>query len=257
MGLGSGWKFVHPANTPTPVWGTPGIWVLDSCLRSAYSKSILPHDTTASQVEHAHASSHCLLVYASSLSPVALPSLPCSCIFFSPCQDPMPKIHAEDTQITYHCHLKPANDNACPPLSPCSFVLNISAFFFSYFFHITNKQNEYSDYIAMWDYCWLHSFILFSLLYSQIICGILVLIALAPTYKNHCLTLLKGRQLQPIFPISLMCALLSFCLIDSKLAMLLSPLKSFVNPYVSSFYQRLTSLLDCSTIKCTHRQSCN
>jgi len=169
----------------------------------------------------------------------------------------MPKIHAEDTWIAHHRRLKPANDNTHPPLSPRSFVLNISTFFFSFFFHITNKQNEYSDYIAMWDYCRLHSFILFSLLYSQIIHSVLVLIAPAPTYKNHCLTLLKGRQLRPIFPISLMCALLSFCLIDSELATLLSPSKSFSNLYVSSFHRCLTSLLDCSTIKCTHWQSCD
>ena len=90
-------------------------------------------------------------------------------------------------------------------------------FLFPFLFHIADKQNEYqmfSGYIAMWDYCWLHSFILFSLLYSQIVHSILVLIAPAPTYKNHHPTLLKGRQLWCIFPISLACPLLSCFLFD-------------------------------------------
>ena len=54
MGLGSGWKFVHPAKTPTPDWGTPGILGIGWCMpcqcmpcqcmpqiRSAYSESLM------------------------------------------------------------------------------------------------------------------------------------------------------------------------------------------------------------------------
>ena len=127
-------------------------------------------------------------------------------------------------------------------------------FLFPFLFHIADKQNEYqmfSGYIAMRDYCWLHSFILFSLLYSQIVHSILVLIAPAPTYKNHHPTLLKGRQLWCIFPISLACPLLlAFRLIDSEPAMLVLPLKSFANPYIFFFHCCLTSLLDHSAIKC-------